>query len=59
MNEPTLMELIREYGRTMDVAGRYAALGSAAAGPSERQAGRLYDEIERRIDEIKAAHLPA
>ncbi|RBQ05142.1 hypothetical protein DQE82_26700 [Micromonospora sp. LHW51205] len=52
MTEPTLMDLIREYGRTKDAAGRYRALGSAAAGQTERQADRLHDAIERRINEM-------
>ncbi|MFI5852257.1 hypothetical protein ACIA7R_31280 [Micromonospora chalcea] len=52
MPEPPLMDLIREYGRTMDLAGRYQALGSASAGQTERQAGQLHDEIERRINDL-------
>ncbi|MDW3849635.1 hypothetical protein NMK34_23765 [Micromonospora sp. BRA006-A] len=51
MNEPTLLELIREYGRAMDAAGRHDARGSAAAGPMARTAERLMDEIERRLSQ--------
>ncbi|MET7867997.1 hypothetical protein [Micromonospora taraxaci] len=51
MNEPTLLDLIREYGRTMDVAGRFDAVGNEAAGETERAAERLFDEIERRVRE--------
>ncbi|WP_371409711.1 hypothetical protein OHA01_26485 [Micromonospora zamorensis] len=51
MNEPTLLELIREYGRQMDAAGRDDAMGRDEAGQSLRRGERLLDEIERRLRE--------
>ncbi|MFE9955815.1 hypothetical protein [Micromonospora sp. NPDC005299] len=49
MEELTVVELIREYGKEMDMAGRYTALRSSAAAASRTKAARLLAEIVRRI----------
>lgn len=53
MNTPNLRDLIHEYGREMEAAGRNGALGNTGMlgteEESRRRAERLYDEIERRL----------
>ncbi|MFC6017824.1 hypothetical protein ACFP2T_16605 [Plantactinospora solaniradicis] len=50
MRTKTLGELIRDYGRAMNIAGTYAGLGSRYAARSEQvKANALYAEIEKRL----------
>ena len=49
MDEPDVVELIRQYGKEMDMAGRYTALRSQAAAASRVKAARLLAEIVRLI----------
>ena len=49
MSEPTVVEMIRQYGKDMDMAGRFAALKSPAAQVYRKKAGQLLAEIVLRI----------
>ncbi len=51
MNEPTLLELIREYGRTMESVGIDSTHRPHLENEGRIRGERLYDEIERRVGE--------